>query len=66
MISKTPLFVQYCGNDQLFTKEGMADAHAMLSNSAASGEYKGEFYPVQHSFTLEMQEAAFDWLAAHV
>ena len=66
MISKTPLFVQYCGSDQLFTKEGMADAHAMLSNSPVSGEYKGEFYPVPHSFTLEMQEAAFDWLAAHV
>lgn len=67
MISDTPLFVQYCGNDQLFTKEGMSDADAMLrKNFAGSDKYRGEFYPVQHSFTVEMQEAAFDWLAAHV
>lgn len=67
MISDTPLFVQYCGDDQLFTKEGMADAHAMLSNRAADVRgYKGEFYPVQHSFTAPMQDEAFDWLATHV
>jgi len=69
MISKTPLFVQYCGEDQLFTKEGMADAHNMLSTHYASvnqGLYKGEFYPVQHSFTVAMQKQAFDWIESHV
>ena len=67
MISSTPLFVQYCGNDQLFTPEGMADAHHMLENhDGGVGNYKGEFYPVQHSFTVEMQIAAFDWLRSHV
>jgi dienelactone hydrolase len=67
MISDTPLFVQYCGDDQLFTKEGMADAHTMLAkHDGGRGNYRGEFYPVKHSFTVKMQEAAFDWLAKHV
>ena len=67
MISKTPLFVQYCGDDQLFTKEGMADAHSALTkNDGGAGRYRGEFYPVRHSFTLPMQEDAFDWLAQNV
>lgn len=67
MISDTPLFVQFCGNDQLFTKTGMDDAHQMLvTHDAGTGRYKGEFYPVQHSFTVEMQEQAFDWLQSHV
>jgi hypothetical protein len=67
MISSTPLFVQYCADDQLFTKKGMADAHAMLvEHDAGRGRYLGEFYPGRHSFTIPMQEAAFDWLAHHV
>jgi dienelactone hydrolase len=67
MISETPLFVQYCGQDQLFTEAGMADAHAMLEkHDGGRGKYRGEFYPVRHSFTVDMQEAAFDWLAKHV
>ena len=66
MISQTPLFVQFCGEDQLFTKAGMADAHTMLENAAAGADrYRGEFYPVRHSFTVDMQERAFDWLAGH-
>ena len=66
MISDTPLFVQYCGEDQLFTKEGMATAHSALErNDQGRGNYRGDFYPVQHSFTVPMQEAAFDWLAKH-
>ena len=67
MISETPLFVQYCGDDQLFTKEGMATAHeALAQNDGGRGTYRGEFYPVKHSFTVAMQEDAFDWLASHV
>lgn len=67
MIADTPLFVQFCGEDQLFTKEGMRQAHQMLSDhDAGRGAYKGEFYPVRHSFTVAMQEQAFDWLCSHV
>ena len=64
MVSQTPLFVQYCGEDQLFTKEGMSNAHeALMKNDGGRGNYRGEFYPVKHSFTVAMQEDAFDWLA---
>lgn len=67
MISDTPLFVQYCGDDQLFTKEGMNDAHQILEeNDGSTRSYVGKFYPVRHSFTVEMQEEAFDWLESHV
>lgn len=66
MISDTPLFVQFCGEDQLFTSEGMQIAHQMLlTHDDGVGNYAGEFYPVKHSFTIPMQEQAFDWLQAH-
>ena len=60
-----PLYIQYCGNDQLFTPKGMKDADQMISNFYHGGDYRGDFYPVRHSFTVEMQDQAFDWLAAH-
>ena len=60
-----PLYIQYCGNDQLFTPKGMKDADQMISNFYNGGDYRGDFYPVRHSFTVEMQDQAFDWLAAH-
>ena len=67
MISDTPLLVQFCGEDQLFTKAGMRQADQMLvTHDSKKGKYTGEFYPVPHSFTIEMQEAAFDWLKSHV
>lgn len=66
-ISDTPLFVQFCGEDQLFTKAGMHDAHTILEKyDKGARRYLGKFYPVRHSFTVEMQEEAFDWLAEHV
>jgi|FLOH01.1.fsa_nt_gi dienelactone hydrolase len=60
----TPLYVQFCGNDQLFTKAGMAEADAILQSAFESGggQYRSGTYPVRHSFTVEMQEDAFDWL----
>lgn len=67
MVSSTPLFIQYCADDQLFTEKGMSDAHAMLEqHDGGAGRYKGEFYPGRHSFTVAMQESAFDWLVLHV
>ena len=67
MINKTPLYVQFCGNDQLFTKEGMADADQSISAHAkeVGSIYKSDFYPVKHSFTVEMQDAAFEWLKSN-
>lgn len=64
MISNTPLYVQFCAKDQLFTLEGMQDADQALSEyySRNEKEYKSSFYPVQHSFTTQMQDEAFEWL----
>ena len=61
-----PLYVQYCGNDQLFTKQGMKDADEYFIKNYPVGKYKGSTYPVKHSFTAEMQDDAFDWLDANV
>ena len=63
-----PLCIQYCGQDQLFTPAGMRDAHEMIAAhySRNGGVYRGDFYPVRHSFTEPMQEDAFDWLAGQV
>ena len=62
-----PLLVQYDLQDHLFTEEGMQDAHTRLQNHYASvgkpDAYTGLFYPGPHKFDLEMQAAAFDWLA---
>ena len=65
-INKTALYVQYCANDQLFTSEGMAQADAFLTSTfkANGATYKSGFYPVGHSFNIEMQDSAFDWLEA--
>jgi dienelactone hydrolase len=63
-INKTPLYIQFCGEDQLFTKAGMSDADNLLKSAFAKSAtiYKSDTYPVGHSFTVEMQDAAFDWL----
>ena len=62
-----PLYVQYCSNDQLFTPAGMKEADENISQHYAkvSAEYRGDFYPVRHSFTAEMQNDAFDWMKSH-
>jgi dienelactone hydrolase len=61
-----PLLVQYDLDDDLFTKDGMRDAHARLQKHYASvgkpDAYTGQFYPGPHKFDLEMQSVAFDWL----
>jgi len=62
-----PLYVQYCSNDQLFTPDGMKTADNLISAhySKIAAEYRGDFYPVKHSFTAEMQNDAFDWMKNH-
>ena len=67
-INNTALYVQYCGEDQLFTKDGMHDADVALKSAFAKseGNYKSHTYPVGHSFTVEMQDSAFEWLVENV
>ncbi len=62
----SPLLVQYCLEDELFTEAGMRAADERLKGHfAAAGRpeaYTGQFYPGAHRFDLEMQKAAFEWL----
>jgi dienelactone hydrolase len=64
MISNTPLLVQYCAKDQLYTLAGMQNADEMLKVyfEKNNTEYKGDFYEAKHSFTTRMQNDAFRWL----
>lgn len=62
------LYVQYCSNDQLFTFAGMKEADQQLRAyyEKSGGIYRGDFYPVRHSFTTQMQADAFAWMVEHV
>jgi len=61
-----PLLVQYDQEDDLFTPQGMQNAHERIAGhyqrAGHSEAYTGQFYPGPHKFDLEMQAAAFDWL----
>ncbi len=63
----SPLLVQYCRDDELFSRAGMIEAHdrisATYSSAGAPENYMGEFYEGGHQFDLAMQEAAFARLA---
>ena len=64
LINRTALYLQFCGEDQLFTKAGMQEADKILRTAFTNRNavYKSDTYPVGHSFNVEMQESAFDWL----
>jgi dienelactone hydrolase len=61
-----PLLVQYDLEDDLFTREGMQEAHERIAghyqHAGQPAAYTGQFYPGPHKFDLEMQAAAFAWL----
>ncbi|WP_084960426.1 dienelactone hydrolase family protein [Thermoactinospora rubra] len=60
-----PLMVQYATGDHLFPESGMRRAHGRVAEHYrdAPGAYEGVFVDAPHSFTVPMQERAFDWLA---
>lgn len=62
--SPKPLYIQYCSQDQLFTPEGMRQAHEAIAAHyhECGAVYRGDFYPVRHSFSKAMQDDAFNWL----
>ena len=53
------LLVQYAQNDPLFPAQGMHDAHQLLDQLHAPGQYSGAFWPVGHEFSHAMQEEVF-------
>ena len=60
------LFVQQCGRDSLFTREGMTQAAdkigAVYQSMGKPERYRWKFFDVPHQFNAEMQEEAFEWL----
>ena len=60
------LMVQQCGRDRLYPMEGMRGSVDRLEKIYAKAgipeRFQGEFYDVPHSFTVPMQESAFDWI----
>lgn len=60
------IFVQNCGRDRLFTREGMDRAiqkiTAVYSDLKKSDRFEGKYYDVPHQFDVQMQEDAFNWL----
>ena len=61
-----PLLVQYDTDDELFTLEGMQNAHKHIQNiymmNGSPNAYLGQFFPGPHKFDETMQESAFSWL----
>lgn len=62
-----PLLVQYDEQDDLFTLEGMREAHqklqAIYREAGSTDSYTGQFYPGPHKLDLDMQANAFAWLS---
>lgn len=60
------LKVLNCGQDQLFTFDGMRRASEKIKyvydELGAANRYEYKFFDVPHQFNIEMQEEAFKWL----
>ena len=66
MHAPAPVLVQNNSEDQLFTLGEMQRADQLLqevyAKAGAPDRYCCQFYPGEHKFDIQMQEAAFDWL----
>jgi dienelactone hydrolase len=61
-----PLMVQQCSRDELYPMDGMKESlgklEAIYAKAGAATKFIGRFYDRPHTFSLKMQEDAFDWL----
>ncbi|PYV39331.1 MAG: hypothetical protein DMG06_23455, partial [Acidobacteria bacterium] len=59
-------FVQQCARDALFTRAGMGQAsdkiRRVYEDLKHPDRFQSKFYDVPHSFSVAMQEEAFQWL----
>ena len=66
----SPLMVQFDHDDSLFTMDGMGAADVrigeMYEGIGQRDRYVGQFYDGPHKFDVEMQDAAFKFLAEHL
>jgi len=67
LIAPRPLLLFAGENDGLFPLDGVEQAfneiRAHYRNLGAESAFQSKIWPVGHEFNLEMQYAAFDWLA---
>jgi dienelactone hydrolase len=60
------IFVQNCGQDQLFTRAGMEQAAEKIARvyqeQGHPERFRMRFYNVPHQFNVKMQDEAFEWL----
>ncbi len=66
LLAPGALLVQQCGRDQLFPIGAMEGSNQRLreiySKAGVPERFKGSIHDVPHSFGLEMQAEAFEWL----
>ena len=66
----SPLMVQYCKKDQLYTLAAQRAAHRHIDSiyrgTKSPRNYRGLFYDVPHQFNLAMQKDAFAFLDTHM
>jgi dienelactone hydrolase len=62
----TAVFIQNCAQDRLFTRAGMEAAankiRAVYQDLKRPDRFQSKLYDVPHTFNVEMQEDAFQWL----
>ena len=65
-----PVMVQYCSRDPLYPLEGMKESEkkiaAIYAKAGAPENFQSRFYNLPHTFSIEMQEEAFDFLDEHL
>lgn len=65
-VAPKPLMVQQCSRDGLYTLEGMKESveriSAIYRKAGAPEMFQGRFYDEPHTFSIAMQEEAFEWL----
>jgi hypothetical protein len=66
LLAPGALLVLNCGQDTLFTREGMQEAadkiQAVYDKARAGDRFRMAFYDVPHQFNADMQYEAFEWL----
>jgi dienelactone hydrolase len=65
-VAPKPLMVQECSKDNLYHLESMKAAvehiSAIYRKAGDPSRFQGRFYDEPHTFSIAMQEEAFDWL----
>jgi len=65
-VAPKPFMVQECSRDELYPLDAMKTAvehiKAIYHKAGAPSRFQSGFYDQPHTFSIAMQEEAFDWL----